>query len=302
MIEALLQARRSRQRSGFGPIGVQDLEAITGEMRLIKDDSELARMRTAARVAAAGHIAAMLRARPGAGEWEIQAALEAGFLSSGAARPAFPSIVAAGSNATVLHYVANRTRVRDGDLVLIDAGAEWGMYCSDITRTFPASGIFTTQQRELYQVVLDAEEAAIAAVHVGAPASAPHDAAVRVLARGLLDLGILPRGNLEDVIAEGSYKRFYLHQTSHWLGLDVHDVGPYRRSPDEHVLFEPGMVLTIEPGLYIPSDAADVPAPFRGVGIRIEDDVIVTASGPEVITRAVPVEPGEIEALMGGEG
>jgi Xaa-Pro aminopeptidase len=297
--DAVLLARRQRQRSGHGPAGLVDLEATTGEMRLLKDEAELERLGTAAKIAAEGHLAAMLAAREGAGEWEIQAALEGTFRAIGGSPPAFPSIVAAGANATVLHYVANRSRARDGDLVLIDAGAEWGMYCSDITRTFPASGRFTARQRALYDVVLAAEEAAIAAVRVGAPASAPHEAAVRILVQGMMDLEILPPGDVDGAVQEGRYRRFYMHQTSHWLGLDVHDVGPYSRGGDP-VLFEPGMVLTIEPGIYIPLDADGVPADFRGVGIRIEDDVVVTPAGPNVITRGVPVDPQEIEAIVAG--
>ncbi|MEX2584573.1 MAG: aminopeptidase P N-terminal domain-containing protein [Gemmatimonadota bacterium] len=297
--ESLLGARKSRQRSG-GPAGLVDLEASTSELRLVKDDLELQRMRIAAEIGAEGHIAAMLRARPGAGEWEIQAALEATYRSMGAAEPAFPSIVGAGANATVLHYVANRSRVHDGDLILIDSGAEWGMYCSDITRTLPASGRFAPHQLDLYEIVLAAEEEAIAAAVPGAASSAPHEAALKVLVRGMLDLGIMKGQSVEEAIESEGYKRFFPHQTSHWIGLDVHDVGPYRRA-GEPIALEPGMVLTIEPGIYIPLSADDVPEHFRGVGVRIEDDVLVTPDGNEVLTRGVPVAPTEIEYLMRGE-
>lgn len=297
---ALVDARRQRQRSGVGPTALVDLEAATGSMRVAKEPAEIERMRRAAEIGAEGHLAAMRRARPGAGEWEIQAALEGTFLAHGAAIPAFPSIVAGGANATVLHYVENRSRVRDGDLILIDAGAEWGMYNSDITRTFPASGRFSADQRALYDVVLAAERAAIEAVRPGAPFSSVHDAAVRVLTDGMIDLGLLPPSQIETAIESDAYKRFYLHQTSHWLGLDVHDVGLYREGGD-WVSLQPGMVLTIEPGLYIPADAGDAPARFRGVGIRIEDDVVVTESGHEILTRHVPVDPEEIERVMAGD-
>lgn len=295
--DAIRTARRTRPRSGRGPMGIVDLEVLTGELRLIKDEHELGRMRTAAAISAKGHLAAMRRTAPDLGEWEIQAELERVFRERGASFPAFPSIVGSGPNATVLHYVDNNRTARDGELLLIDAGAEWGMYCADITRTFPVSGRFTSEQRDLYEVVLAAEEAAIAAAVPGAPFTAVHDAAVRALVRGLLDLEILPIGDSDAVIESGAYRRFYLHQTSHWLGLDVHDAGPYRRDGDPVVL-EPGMVLTVEPGIYIPSDTADVPENFRGIGIRIEDNVVITVTGNEVITRGVPVAPDEIEAVM----
>lgn len=297
VVAALLQARKLRQRSGVGPVGMVDLEISTQSMRLIKDETELSCIRVAAEIAAAGHLAAMASARPHLGEWEIQAALESAFRSMGGASPSFPSIVASGANATVLHYVTNASRVGDEDLVLIDAGAEWGMYCSDITRTFPASGKFTATQRDLYDIVLAAEHAAIEAAKPGVPVSAIHEAATRVLARGMIDVGLLKSGSVDEAVETGDYKRFYLHQTSHWLGLDVHDVGSYR-TDEEPTPLAAGMVLTVEPGLYIP-DNADVPEHFRGVGIRIEDDVVITADANEVLTRGVPVEPEAIEAIVG---
>ncbi len=297
VVGAIRSARSARPRSGVGPTALVDLDATTAGMRVVKDAHELDRMRVAARIGAAGHIAAMRRARPGVGEWELQAALEAEFRALGADGPAFPSIVGAGENATILHYTENRRRLREGDLVLIDAGAEWGMYCSDITRTFPASGRFTAAQRDLYEVVLAAEEAAIDAVRPGAPFTDVHDAAVRTLVRGFLDLGILPAGEPDGLIESGDYKRFYLHQTSHWLGIDVHDAGPYRQA-GEPVKLVPGMVLTIEPGVYIPADAEGVPEEFKGVGIRIEDDVVVTEDSREVLTRGVPVEVEAVEGLL----
>jgi Xaa-Pro aminopeptidase len=258
-------------------------------MRRIKGPEELDRMRTAACVAVAGHRAAMAAVRPGVGEWEVEAVLEAMFRRHGSEGPAFPSIVASGPNATTLHYTSNRRRIEEGDLVLIDAGAEYGMYCSDLTRTVPASGTFSAPQRAVYEVVLAAERAAIAAARPGATVASVHDAATRVLAAGLLDLGLVQAESVDDVIEQGAYRRYYMHQTSHWLGLDVHDVGLYREhgAPAELV---PGMVLTVEPGLYFPLDDADLPEPFRGIGIRIEDTVAITEGEPEVLTEEVPVE------------
>lgn len=298
VLRALRRARASRQRTGAGPGATEDLDTILGGMRRVKDDVELERLRTAAAVSAEGHLAAMRVARPGMGEWELEAALEGTFRAMGAARPAFPSIVGAGANATVLHYVANRSRVREGDLVLIDAGADWGMYCGDITRTFPASGRFSRPQRALYELVLAAEEAGIAAARPGGTVQAMHREVLRVMVPGMMRLGLLPEGDVEEAIAAGAHRRFYLHQSSHWLGLDVHDAGAYVEEGEE-VPLAPGMVLTVEPGLYVPADAEGVPEEYRGIGIRIEDDVAVTAQGREILTRAVPVDPGEIERIVG---
>ncbi|MBV9773907.1 MAG: aminopeptidase P N-terminal domain-containing protein [Gemmatimonadetes bacterium] len=291
--------RRTRPRAGKGPLAVRDPDAVLAEMRLVKEPWELERMRRAGEISARGHLAALRAARPGIGEWELEAVLDAAFRSAGGRGSSYPTIVGSGANATVLHYVANDRRARDGELVLVDAGAEWGMYAGDITRTFPVSGRFTEAQRAVYEVVLAAEEAAIAAVRPGALFSDVHEAAVRVLTRGMVDLGLLT-GDVDELIESEGYKPFYMHQTSHWLGLDVHDVGPYRRG-GEWVRFEPGMVLTIEPGLYIAEDA-DVPEAFRGIGVRIEDDVAVTADGHEILTRGVPVAADEIERLVGSGG
>jgi Xaa-Pro aminopeptidase len=299
-LDLIGRARKSRQRTGKGATELADLEALIGPMRVIKDADEIDRIRAAAEITAAGHIAAMEHARPGIGEWELQATLEATFRSLSASEPAFPSIVGAGVNATILHYHANASRAREGDLVLIDAGAEWGLYAADITRTFPVSGRFSSPQRELYEVVLAAEEAAIDAAKPGAPFSGIHDAAVRVLAQGMLDLKILAAQTLDDAIASGAYKKFFLHQTSHWLGLDVHDVGPYHENGSS-IPLAANMVLTVEPGIYVPADAEGVADAFRGLGIRIEDDVLVTDGGNEILTRAVPVELDDVERLVSGE-
>jgi Xaa-Pro aminopeptidase len=298
MLDLVSRARRVRPRTGVGPTALVELDGILAGMRLVKDGHEIERMRTAGAIAAAGHRAVMARARAGLGEWELQAVLEGTFRSFGATGPAFPSIVGAGSNATFLHYTRNERRIAEGELVLVDAGAEWGMYCSDITRTFPASGTFTPPQRALYELVLAAENAAIEEVRPGALITAPHDAAVRVLVEGMLSLGILTDASADAAIESGSYRRFYMHQTSHWLGLDVHDVGAYRQD-GAPVTLEPGIVLTIEPGLYLAPESEQVPDAYRGIGIRIEDSVLVTDYGRELLTRDVPVDPDEVERLVG---
>lgn len=295
--ESLRKFRVSRPRSGKGPWDVRDPGAVLDATRLVKEPNEVERMREAARVSAQGHLAAMRVARPGVGEWELEAALDGTFRRLGAFGPSFPSIVGSGANATVLHYVTNDRVVADGDLVLVDAGAEVGMYCGDITRTWPVSGRFSPAQREVYDLVLEAEEAAIAAVGPGVPFSQIHEVTLRVLVPGMVRLGLL-EGEPEALVEQGAYRRFYMHQTSHWLGLDVHDAGPYRERGGDFVTLRPGMVLTIEPGLYIPV-ADDIPERLRGIGVRIEDDVLVTEEGHEILTRDVPVRPEEVEALVG---
>jgi Xaa-Pro aminopeptidase len=300
LTELLVGFRRSRQRTGRGPVALADPGSVLGAMRLVKDEDELARMRRAAAITAAGHRAAMAAARPGIGEWELEAALESAWRFRGANGPAYPSIVASGPNATTLHYVSNDRRALDGELVLIDAGAEAGMYCGDITRTFPVSGRFSRAQRAVYELVLRAEEAALAAVRPDAPFSDIHQAALEVLVPGMIELGLL-EGEPATLIEEGAYKRFYMHQTSHWLGLDVHDVGLYAEGGEATIL-RPGMVLTVEPGLYVGVAEDGAPAELRGIGVRIEDDVVVTEAGREILTRGVPVDPDEIETLVGRGG
>jgi Xaa-Pro aminopeptidase len=274
----LADARSKRPRTGRAPHTLTDPGEILDGMRLLKDETELTLIREATRITSEAFIETLARVRSGVGEWEIEASIEHGFRSRGASGPAFPTIAATGANATVLHYIANNAAARDGDLLLLDAGARYHMYCGDITRTVPVSGTFTTEQRDLYDIVRAAGEAAIAATRPGAIVDAPHAEVQRVLAEGLIGLGILD-GTVESVIQdEQGLKRFYPHRTSHWLGLDVHDVGAYatRAGP---VTLEPNMVLTIEPGLYLPE---------KGIGIRIEDDVVVTKDGCEVLTSAVP--------------
>jgi Xaa-Pro aminopeptidase len=264
-------------------------------MRLVKDATELATMRRVADISTAAHIRAMRFVAPGRFEYEVEAELLHEFRRQGCEYPAYTSIVAGGANACVLHYVGNDQVLRDGDLLLIDAGGELGGYASDITRCFPVNGRFSGPQADVYDMVLDAQAAAIAAVRPGATFADPHEAALKVLAQGMIDLKLLS-GSLDGVIESESYKRFFMHRTSHWLGKDVHDAGEYKAG--EHwAPLVPGMVLTIEPGCYIrPAD--DVPKAFWNIGVRIEDDAVVTAGGCEIITVAAPKKIADIEALM----
>ncbi|GAB2788048.1 Xaa-Pro aminopeptidase [Halomonas shantousis] len=287
-------AGRTR-RGACPPQAFADVSHLIHEHRLIKSEAELELMRHAAHVSALAHMRAMHSARPGLYEYQLQAEIEHEFQWHGARAPAYGTIVGGGANACVLHYIENAAPLNDGDLVLIDAGAEFDLYAGDITRTFPVNGRFSEMQRAVYEVVLKAQCNAVAAVKPGISLSEIHDGVVRDLTEGLMRLGLL-EGDVDSCIREGAYRRFYLHSTSHWLGLDVHDVGPYRRDGQPRPL-EPGMVLTVEPGLYIP-DAEDIPPALRGIGIRIEDDVAVTAEGGEVLTSAVPKSCDEIEALM----
>jgi len=274
-----------------------ELGHLLDEMRLFKDRDELKLMQRAADISVEAHLAALRIARPGTHEYQFQAALEHVFRMHDA-EPAYTSIVGAGANACVLHYRTNKAQARDGELVLIDAGAEYRGYAADITRTFPVNGRYSPEQRALHDLVADAQRAALAEARPGVPYEAGHNAAVRTLTEGLLRLGLL-EGTLEKNVAEGHYKRFYLHKTGHWLGLDVHDVGDYRIDGESRLL-EAGMVFTIEPGLYI--DAADktVPERWRGIGIRIEDDVLITKDGHKVLTEGLPRTAEETEGWMAG--
>jgi len=291
-----LNAVRARTRAGVAaPERVQDVRAVLDDMRLLKDAHEAALMRRAGAIAAAAHRRAMQSARPGRNEYEIEAELLYEFRRNGAQFPAYSPIVAGGPNACVLHYVANNMPLRDGDLLLIDAGCELDGYASDITRTFPVNGRFSGAQREVYELVLASQRAAMDKVRPGTAWNEPHDAAVRVLAQGMLDLKLLA-GSLDTVLEKELYKRFYMHRTGHWLGLDVHDAGEYKREGKWRPLV-PGMVLTVEPGLYIRA-AADVPERLRDTGVRIEDDVLVREGGCEVLTAEAPKRIDDIEALM----
>jgi len=285
--------QRQRQREGTGPTSVIDPAEMLHERRLIKSDDELGLLRRAIEITSKGHLAAIEALRPGMYEYEIEAAIGYVFRKSGSPRCGYATIVGAGANATVLHYTANNQRIEDGDLVLIDAGAEYGYYTGDVTRTLPAGGRFSAVQAELYQLVLDAQLAAIEVIRPGATFIEPHDRAVRVLTEGLVRLGLL-KGEIEKLIQEGAFKKFYMHRTSHWLGMDVHDAGPYKVS-DEWRRLAPGMVLTVEPGLYIAEDIEGVDPRYRGIGIRIEDDVLVTDEGHEVLSAGVPKTIAAIE-------
>ncbi|MDE3207361.1 MAG: Xaa-Pro dipeptidase, partial [Pseudomonadota bacterium] len=268
---------------------------ISDEMRLFKDKTEMDLMKKAADISAAAHCRAMACTRPGRMEFEIGAEISYEFARQGSPSVAYNSIVASGKNACVLHYVTNQSRLEPDDLLLIDAGCEYGGYAADITRTFPVDGQFKGAGKALYEIVLQAQLKAIEAVRPGQTFNDPHEAAVQVLTQGLVDLGLL-KGHVEDLIETGEYQRFYMHRTSHWLGLDVHDVGEYKEENEWRTLL-PDMVLTVEPGLYI-RPAKDVPETFWNIGIRIEDDVRVTRTGHEVLTDKVPKSVGGIETLM----
>ena len=291
-----LNVVRGRARAGIGaPTAIHDVRSLLDEMRLVKDAQELALMRRAGAISAAAHRAAMAAARPGATEYEIEALLLHEFRRSGAQAPAYTPIVAGGANACVLHYVENSASLADGELLLIDAGCELDGYAADITRTFPVNGRYSGPQRAVYELVLAAQAAAVAAIRPGAGWNEPHDAAVKVLAQGFIDLRLLA-GTLDAVLEQQSYRQFYMHRTGHWLGLDVHDAGDYKCGGQWRAL-APGMVLTVEPGCYI-RPAPGVPEAFFNIGIRIEDDALVTAAGCELLTTAVPRAAAEIEAWM----
>ena len=329
------EMRGVRVRGFVTPVRIEDPGPILHELRLRRSPEELVRQRRACEISRDAHIEAMRFARPGQYEYEVQAALEFVFRKGGSPRNAYPSIVASGPNACVLHYHENRRRMEDGDLLLIDAGCEWGYHASDITRTFPVNGRFTEPQRRVYQIVLDAQLAAIGAARPGAPYEAMHDAARRTLTEGLVTLGLLPRG-VDESLAMHHYREFYMHGTGHWLGMDVHDVGEYRQQRRSRPL-EPGMVLTAEPGLYIDPERETVtfslreyseeemferryrlgiaaakkleeeekaraekivhriPPEYRGIGVRIEDDVLITAAGHDVLTAGTPKTVEDVE-------
>jgi len=294
VLETLSRLRARARGTFLPPVELLDPAPFVHELRLKKTAAEIEILRRAADVTREAHLAAMHRARPGVRECEVDAALEHAFLRLGSTGPAYTPVVAGGANATILHYVENRDVLRDGDLLLVDAGAEWDYYASDVTRTFPVGERFSPEQRTLYETVLAAQLAAIEEVRPGAAFTAPHDRAVRVLCEGLVAHGLIS-GTVDEVIRSASYRRFYMHRTSHWLGLDVHDCGAYVRDGAPREL-EVGMVLTIEPGLYVAPDEETVAARWRGIGIRIEDDVLVTPAGREVLTRGIPKTVEEIES------
>jgi Xaa-Pro aminopeptidase len=293
-----LNSVRARARTGISaPHEIKDVHGLLDEMRVVKAEEELAVMRRAAAITAGAHRRAMRAARPGRTEYEIEADLLHEFRRRGAQAPAYTPIVAAGEHACVLHYVENDGALKDGDLLLIDAGCELDGYASDVTRTFPVNGKFTGPQREIYDLVLAAQAAAIAAVRPGVHWDAPHRAAVETLAQGMVDLKLLT-GSVAEVVETESYRKYYMHRTGHWLGLDVHDAGDYKRNGEWRELV-PGMVLTVEPGCYV-RPGADVPDRFAGIGVRIEDDVVVTGTGAEVLTGDAPKRAADIESWMNG--
>ncbi|HVA33213.1 MAG TPA: aminopeptidase P N-terminal domain-containing protein [Candidatus Baltobacteraceae bacterium] len=290
-------AREKTRQHGRAPHTFVEPGSIVHEMRLIKDDAETATLRRAAQITQTGFVSAMCATAPGLWEYEIQAILENEYRRNGAQSPAYESIVASGDNATTLHYVANHRRLANGELLLVDSGCELDCYASDVTRTWPVDGRFTAEQRAIYDIVLGAQEAAIARVRPGIAVTEFHDTAVRTITQGLLDIGLLS-GSLDENLEQKHYRTYYMHGTGHWLGLDVHDAGAKRDANDEPVRLRPGMVTTVEPGIYVRRDV-DCDERFKGIGVRIEDDVLVTAQGHDVLTAGIPKHVDELEALVG---
>lgn len=294
---AIERLRAGDRRGEVAPTCLRDARALFGEERLVKDPAALAALRRAIEISAAGHVAAMRATRAGLLELEVEALIEHEFRRRGASGPGYETIVGAGANATVLHYTRGRAALQAGDLLLVDAGAEWELFTGDITRTFPISGAFTPAQRDAYAVVLAANEAGIAASTCASSFDEVHATCLRVLCEGLVGLGVV-RAGVDEILEKELYKPYYPHKSSHWLGADVHDVGRYTLDRRSRPL-RPGFVLTVEPGLYFPASDAAVPAELRGAGIRVEDDVLVTTGVPEVLSAAAPKQIGEIEALVG---
>jgi Xaa-Pro aminopeptidase len=297
------QIRRLRALSRRGtsaPEAIIDTASITHEMRLFKSEEEIEMMQRAADIGAEGHVAAMRSARPGMNEYEVEALIEYTFRKNGATGPAYTSIVGGGANATVLHYINNDAVLQDGDLLLVDAGAEYGGYASDITRTFPVNGRFTPAQRDIYDLVLKTQMACVERVRPGTNVDELKNYSIELLTEGMARLGLL-KGDPKKLIEEEKYKQFYMHGLGHFLGLDVHDVGRYHIK-DEARKLEPGMVMTVEPGLYVATDTKDIPEKYLGLGVRIEDDVLVTEDAPRVLSNKAPKQPEEIEELMARKG
>ena len=296
-VEKIVSAAVGRRRAAPNAVAqIVDPHPLVAKMRLIKSADEVRLLQRAIDITGAGLDAAMRATRPGMREYEVQAVLESEYRRLGSMHNAFPSIVAAGANACTLHYVANRARIEDRDLLLVDTGAEHEYYGADVTRTFPANGRFTPAQRAVYDVVLKAQAAAIATIAPGVPIAEVHEAALKVVVRGLRRLGVLS-GRTDAIIRRREYTPYFMHGTSHWLGIDVHDVGSYRDG-ERSVALRPGMVLTVEPGIYIAPDAK-APRRLRGIGVRIEDDVLVTRGGQRVLSAAIPSDPEALESLVG---
>ncbi len=301
LVDAAMSLKdRKRQNSGNGPTSIEDPSQLIAELRLIKSEAEIEQMRYASDISSVAHVAAMKSGKPGIGEWQLQAMIEGFFRYAGASGIAYPSIVGCGQNATILHYNTNNMQCNDGDVVLIDAGGEYSGYAADITRSWPVNGKFTLEQRKIYDLVLKAQLEAIEECKVGNPYNAPHEKAREVLAKGLIDLGIIDC-SIEDALAEdGELRKWYMHNTGHWIGMDVHDVGIYKPNGNPR-LFESGMVITVEPGLYFGSWRPDVEIEekWAGIGIRIEDDVLITEDGPDVLTSKCPKDPDLLEEIIG---
>ncbi len=298
ILDAVKEARWRVRRGGKAPLSFLEPGVVIHEMRLHKTPEELELMRRAAAAARAGHEAGMRATRPGMWEYELEAIIEYQYKLAGG-EPAYPSIVAGGVNATILHYNTNREQLRDGDLVLVDSGSEFDVYASDVTRTWPVNGKFSAEQRAIYEIVLRAQKAGIERVRAGKPFSAYHDAAVRTITEGLVEIGLL-KGSIDSLIEENKFFDFYPHRTGHWIGLDVHDVGRYRDDKDAYRTLEPGMVMTVEPGIYVQMDL-DVPERWKGIGVRIEDDVLCTNGEPDVLTGTIPKEIDDVEAIVGSD-
>jgi Xaa-Pro aminopeptidase len=296
IIRQIARMRALNRKPIHPPQTIVDPATIIHEMRVVKSPQEIEIMQRAADIAAEAHCEAMKAARPGMREYELEAIIERVFRQHGSAGPAYTSIVGAGPNATVLHYINNDGELRDGDLLLVDAGAEYMGYASDITRTFPISGKYTKAQREIYDLVLKAQKACVEMVRPGVTHDQLKQHSVEVLTEGMVELGLL-KGDPEELIKDKKYEQFYMHGLGHMLGIDVHDVGRYYYGKDSRAL-EPGVVMTVEPGIYISVDTKDIPEKYLGIGVRIEDDVLCTSNGPRVLTSKVPKEAEEIEALM----
>jgi Xaa-Pro aminopeptidase len=290
--------RNLRGSDAMPPSEFVDLDHFVNEMRLIKTAGEIQLMRRSGEIAAQAHCRAMRISQPGMYEYQLQAEIEHEFMACGASAPAYASIVGGGENGCILHYIENRAKLRSGDLVLIDAGCEYENYASDITRTFPVNGIFTPEQAAIYDVVLAAQAAAIEQIAPGLEYNLANDATIRVITQGLVDLKLL-QGDVDELITQGAYRDFYMHSAGHWLGMDVHDVGDYKIDNSWRV-YEPGMVLTVEPGIYISPDNKNVAAKWRGIAVRIEDNILVTKAGCEDLTSGVPKARNQIEQLMAG--
>jgi Xaa-Pro aminopeptidase len=297
ILKAIQAAKRARRAGKQTPVDILDPADLLHEMRLIKSEAGVAAMRQAGALTAAAHAHGMAVTQPGIFEYQIQAAMEYSWRVRGARREAYPSIVGSGPNGCVLHYRDNNRQTEAGDLVLVDAGCEFDYFASDVTRTWPVSGKFSPAQKAIYEIVLDAQAIAIEHCIPGVSFEGVHDQAVRRLTEGLIDLGLL-QGSIDGCIEDESYKRFYMHRTGHWIGRDVHDVGRYYLEGTSRAL-QAGMVTTVEPGIYIGPDDETVPAEFRGIGVRIEDDVLITADGPDVLTSAAPRSVADVEAMVG---